>query len=155
MGQLTIKQVMPTGDTHEKYGKEYHIQFAEVDTPVKKWSTKELAAGDILYGEVKDGKFVKDEYKPTPGFKAGERKRENEARTDGMRQGMCMNNAANYVAQMFPDLKEKEWAKKVWGYANALYSLGDLDGFDESMTADETAGMINSIEEVMGPVEKV
>lgn len=50
--------------------------------------------------------------------------------SDGQRQGMCFNNAANYVSKNLIEsgkaLMPDEWAAKVHEYANALYKLGDL-----------------------------
>lgn len=52
----------------------------------------------------------------------------NDDRADGMRQGMCINNAANYVNALgISDISDKEWAKMVYDYAKALYVLGDLN----------------------------
>lgn len=46
--------------------------------------------------------------------------------SDGQRQGMCINNASNYVNSQSKDYTPVQWAERVWRYANALYSLGDL-----------------------------
>lgn len=151
MGKLTIKQVMPTGGELDKYGKAYHVQFDEIDTPVTKWSMKELKVGDNLYGEVKDGKFVKDPYNPTPGQKQFESKKANDARNDGQRQGMCINNAAAYISTMSSEkVDAKSWASEVHKYASALYALGDLDDFVEDMTDDELGAKMTKVEEVFG-----
>lgn len=151
MGKLTIKQVMATGEESEKYGKAYHVQFEENDTPVTKWSMKELKVGDNLYGEVKDGKFVKDPYNPSAGQKQFESKKNNDARNDGQRQGMCINNAATYVAQFSPEkLSATDWAKEVHKYASALYAIGDLENFMDDLTDADLMEKMTAVEQVFG-----
>lgn len=57
--------------------------------------------------------------------------------SDGQRQGMCFNNAANYVNIMHKEglLDAEAWASRVHTYANALYKLGDL-GRDGGSTSE-------------------
>lgn len=149
----TIEQVMETGETHETYGKEYHVKVQTGET-FKKWSTKPLSPGDSLEGEIVDGKFKKKPYE-APAY-SGPKKTYGAVqaeKSDGMRQGMCFNNATLYVNSQFlnKELSETEWADKVWDYANALYAKGDLDGFvpERPVTMEE----LNAI--MGGPVEKV
>ena len=48
--------------------------------------------------------------------------------SDGMKQGMCFNNAAQYVASISPEpLSPNDWAKAVYAYAQSLYSMSDLN----------------------------
>jgi hypothetical protein len=61
--------------------------------------------------------------------------------SDGQRQGMCINNAANYVNSQGKDYSPADWAERVWGYANAIYSLGDLKKEDSTTTVDTVAPM--------------
>jgi len=65
--------------------------------------------------------------------------------SDGMRQGMCINNAANYVNSLeFPQaLTDREWASLVHSYATALYILGDLKEAEE-ITAETVAGVFGA-----------
>lgn len=56
--------------------------------------------------------------------------------SDGQRQGMCINNAANYINSQSKDYTPVEWADRVWRYANTLYGLGDLK--KESNTSIDT-----------------
>lgn len=50
--------------------------------------------------------------------------------SDGQRQGMCINNAANYLVAIHDPkagpLTAEEWAEMVNGYATALYAVSDL-----------------------------
>lgn len=49
-------------------------------------------------------------------------------RGDGMRQGMCFNNAASYLQTSIQGavMEASEWADMVYKYASALYAKGDL-----------------------------
>jgi hypothetical protein len=60
-------------------------------------------------------------YNPKPAYKDN---------SDGQRQGMCFNNAANYVNSRkdSDNYTAEQWAEWVHKYANALYKLGDLGG---------------------------
>lgn len=82
--------------------------------------------------------------------------------SDGQRQGMCINNAANYVNANEKDLTPVAWAEQVWRYANALYNFGDLKKEDvtealDTGTLDEIADVpddgrisLEDIEDVFG-----
>lgn len=79
--------------------------------------------------------------------------------SDGMRQGMCINNAANYVAHNHTDadramLNSDEWAKLVWNYANDLYLLGDLGNVQEGDVVNndvtEEAIDLSDIKDIFG-----
>lgn len=102
--------------------------------------TTEVKEGTKLYGHTEQvtsknsGKeyhvFKKDKI-PDEEYSASKApgrafKKAQDDRGDGMRQGMCINNAANYVNSQNLTLGEGEWATMVYGYANALYALGDL-----------------------------
>jgi hypothetical protein len=137
MSTFTVKSVMPTGKTHATYGTEFYVQFNEVEQAFPLWFKSAPEIGTPVGGEINGGKFkkVKKEYTPeatpsTPGGASSSAPRAPyKDNSDGMRQGMCINNAANYVNSLdFPKgpLTDAEWAQTVFSYANALYRLGDL-----------------------------
>lgn len=131
--QYTVKAVANTGTVDPKYGTKYLVQFNEYQGDVSVSRKDAINVGDVFNGEVKVNSygayFKKD---PTPvsmeiADKAKSYKPGKQA-SDGQRQGMCLNNAANYVSQhgtkiMTPD----EWADTVHSYAEALYNKGDLE----------------------------
>lgn len=96
--------------------------------------------GDKIYGEVKEqtskmGKPYLRFYKATrpegqnaSGDDISSGWKDN---SDGMRQGMCFNNATLFVNMMLADEKPnkpspEEWAELVHAHAQALYMKGDL-----------------------------
>lgn len=94
-----------------------------------------LSPGMVIHGEIQPKpQFEADGFKPdasafqAPGQTSfGASKPAYKDNSDGMRQGMCMNNAAAYVtASTKKELTGDEWATKVYDYANALYNKGDL-----------------------------
>lgn len=132
MSTFTVKSVMPTGKQHNTYGVEFYVQFNEVEQAFPLWFKSAPEVGTTIDGEISNGKFkkIKKEYTPqaetpasTPAAKPAWKDN-----SDGMRQGMCFNNAANYVATLeFPKaLTDAEWAQTVFSYAQALYRMGDL-----------------------------
>lgn len=142
MSEFTIKTATPTGKTDPTYGDEYYVQFEE-DTRAVKMSRKAVPQpGGKENGQIIDGKygayFKKDPYQPTPqggavnvpAKKWTPIKRDN---SDGQRQGMCLNNAANYVntLEFEKALTDREWAQLVHSYATALYRLGDLKDVED------------------------
>lgn len=80
--------------------------------------------------------------------------------SDGQRQGMCINNAANFVnaSEDRKDLTPVMWAERVWRYANALYALGDLtkdqgEKLDEVVDVDDSKPLdLSDIEDIFGKV---
>lgn len=132
MSTFTVKSVMPTGKTHSTYGTEFYVQFNEVEQAFPLWFKTAPEVGTAVDGEINGGKFkkIKKEYtaedKPAPTAGGKPAYKDN---SDGMRQGMCFNNAANYVATLeFPKaLTDAEWSTTVFAYAQALYRLGDLN----------------------------
>lgn len=143
--KLTIKEFQATGVSHPTFGDEYMVEFIEHATPVK-MSRKTLpVVGEEVYGEIKTNSygayFKKDDMQPTAsgqsvdvGHKAwSPMKKDN---SDGQRQGMCINNAANYINTQGKLLTADEWAKAVHSYGSALYRLGDLSMEQPEVTAD-------------------
>lgn len=131
----TVKGVMKTGKSNPTYGTEYYVQFNESENSFAMWFKKDPEVGQQIEGDIEGSKFkkAKKEWNANQTASAGTRpatspttrSRDN---SDGMRQGMCINNAANYVnALEFPKaLTDREWATLVHDYASALYALGDL-----------------------------
>lgn len=130
-----IKAVKTTPkDWESKYGpmKTWLIQVEGNGEPVqlnKKAESPTPQVGDELYGNIEQteyGQKFKSESKP---FAGGGQKREYHDNSDGQRQGMCINNAANFVNSMVSaDIQAHEWAEMVHSFATELYKLGDLDG---------------------------
>lgn len=138
MSTYIIKQVKPTGKADTGYGVPYYVQFEEDDRIVYAQKKSEPQAGDKWDGEIvsdkyNDWKFKKAPFVPgqTVQNTAGNATTKSYAKpaykdnSDGMRQGMCINNAANYVNQL-GEFSDSEWATKVHAFATALYLLGDL-----------------------------
>lgn len=145
MGTYTVKSAMPTGKSDVKFGAEYYVQFEEVDKSFKLWYKNPPTPGQEVEGTIDDWKFVKarKEFNPNPQTQATVpagtstvsatvsapkyvpfKKTDN---SDGMRQGMCINNAANYVNSSNQQaISAEQWANMVHSYASALYTLGDL-----------------------------
>ena len=128
---------MPTGKNNATYGVEYYVKFNESEDTFRLWFKKAPEAGQTIDGDIADGKFkkAKKEWKPQEGGGSTGQggtspapSRSYKDNSDGMRQGMCINNAANYVNSLeFPKaLTDREWAELVHSYATALYILGDL-----------------------------
>jgi hypothetical protein len=153
----TVKSVMPTGKTHDMYGIEFYVQFEEDEKAYPLWFKTPPEIGFQQEGEVVGGKFkkFKKEYNPqTADSSKPAGKSTYKDNSDGMRQGMCMNNAANYVATLeFPKaLTDTEWAKLVYGYANALYVLGDLkvvSEASESVTEPTKDEVLENVSQLM------
>lgn len=128
---------MSTGKTHATYGTEFYVQFNEVEQAFPLWFKSAPEIGTAIDGEINGGKFkkIKKEYTSeatpsTPGSPSSSpAKPAYKDNSDGMRQGMCFNNAANYVAtlEFKTALTDAEWATTVFAYAQALYLKGDLN----------------------------
>lgn len=143
--QYTVRQATPTGKVDSTYGTEYIVHFLDDQREVKMSRQKPVMEGQIENGTIVDGKFgayfKKDPFVPgqtsTPVQPATSSFVTTKPSSDGMRQGMCINNAANYVNALEAKLGYSEWAKEVHGYASALYSQGDLaEIYDETATDD-------------------
>lgn len=171
--KYTIKSVMPTGKTSQMYGTEYYIQFNEVDKAFPLWFKQDPAVGSELEGEINGSKFkkVKKEWKedqssqsqsnPTTSSPTGTKPAYKD-NSDGMRQGMCFNNAANYVNSLDfgKPLTDSEWARTVFAYAQALYRMGDLNVAPEgSQVATEPVveqpTPLENVQAVFGNVQPV
>lgn len=135
--KYTIEQVMPTGETHEMYGTEYHIKMAEDERAFKMWYKSQPAVGQVQEGTIEDSKWGPKFKKQKQEFTAHTESNNSPKRTygavqadknDGQRQGMCFNNAASFVAATLNDekLNPADWANRVYMYAQALYSRGNL-----------------------------
>lgn len=139
----TVKSTMPTGKEDPKFGKEFYVQFNENEQAFPLWFKEAPAIGKEIDGEVVGGKFkkIKKEWTPnagggnaTQGAAPAQSKPVYKDNSDGMRQGMCINNAANYVNSIefrgedgnLRALTDREWSETVHSYATALYRLGDL-----------------------------
>lgn len=169
MSTFTIKSVMPTGKTSQTYGTEFYVQFSEHEQPFPLWFKKEPEIGTTLEGEVVNGKFkkTKKEWKPEQKSESGGNATPAVGRapykdnSDGMRQGMCINNAANYVngLEFEKALTDVEWARTVFSYANALYRLGDLtkapEGSQEAPQENIDQTPLESVQAVFGTGVKV
>ena len=126
--KYTIETVMKTGETSQTFGSEYYVKFAENEGTYKLWFKKDPTAGQQIEGTINGSKFAKAKkaYTP-PAAKPAAKSYSRKDNSDGQRQGMCLNNAANYVNEHSHELVAADlWAKTVWTYANALYLLGDL-----------------------------
>lgn len=81
--------------------------------------------------------------------------------SDGQRQGMCINNAANYInTNNTKELSAVEWAKIVHSYASELYNLGDINKSQPNkvdVVADVNEDKpidLSDIEDIFGPTQK-
>lgn len=152
MSEFTITTSIETGKVDPEWGNEYIIKIAESSDSFKINSKTKPEDGSKIYGTIEQGKWG-------PWFKRGKNpnakpyvntkdSRGNEAprsfgaqqadKSDGMRQGMCMNNAAAYVAAISEgkDLNPRQWSDAVYAYACALYSKGDLKVVEASPISD-------------------
>jgi hypothetical protein len=131
--KYTIEQFLPTGEEHATFGKEYHIKFAEDAGTYKLWYKAEPKNGQVQEGTIEGERFkkyrqpytAKTESAAAPKKTYGAVEKDKQ---DGQRQGMCINNAANYLASK-PNIefvRPDTWAGAVHAYAKALYDLGDL-----------------------------
>lgn len=137
----TVKSAQATGKVDPTYGQEFIVFFNEDPREVKLSRQNPVEVGQEEDGTIIDGKwgayFKKTPWNganaPAPAV-AGQAKapvkpayKDN---SDGMRQGMCFNNAANLVNKMVEltgiNPEPVQWARDVFGFARALYSLGDL-----------------------------
>lgn len=142
----TIQSVMQTGKNSPQFGSEYYVKFNEMADTVPLWFKNEPAVDTPVDLEKVNGKWkkVKKEWNPqtkSQSSSPAETKTAPYARkdnSDGMRMGMCMNNAANYVNSLSFEktLTDQEWALTVYAYASALYALGDLKNPEAATVGD-------------------
>jgi hypothetical protein len=85
------------------------------------------------YGRIEQGEYgavFRKEMDPNAQSSGFQRPTPKARDNDGQRQGMCINNAANFVSVMAEfakkPLTKEEWATQVYEYASALYAKGDL-----------------------------
>lgn len=159
MSTFTVKSTMPTGKKNEKFGQEFYVQFNETEQAFPLWFKEAPAVGKEIEGEISNGKFkkVRKEWKPqeeggskspSGGSPSRSQYKDN---SDGMRQGMCFNNAANYVntLEFGKALTDTEWADIVFSYAQALYRKGDLNVTPEG-SQEEAKDDLATVKEVFG-----
>lgn len=143
--KVTVKSSMPTGKEDAKFGAEYYLQFNELPDTIPFWFKKQPESDQEMEIEQVNGKWkkVKKEWNPNQKQSTSESTSPEQPRrggtykdnSDGMRQGLCINNAAAFVNnQVFDDsllkdglLPAEVWAELVHGYATALYNKGDLN----------------------------
>ena len=160
MPTFTIKQVMPTGEVSDKYGKEFFVQFSEMEDTVRLWYKKDSPEPGTtveLEKGAKGWKKVRKEWKPDEGGKSQSRSGTSPAQSRppykdnslGMRIGMCINNAAAYVntLEFKKALTDREWAETVVAYGKALFVLSD----DSNFTAAQQGEVPKTVSDVFGP----
>lgn len=165
MPKYTVRQATATGKTDPKFGIEYIVHFNEDDREVKLSRQKEVEVGQEENGSIVNSKygayFKKDPYVPpketpttgttdTPVSKAPYRRADN---SDGQRQGMCFNNAANYVNDRSGEepVDFDTWARTVFAYAQALYRLGNLDAPAPEASPVSVDDQIKTVANIFGP----
>ncbi len=148
MEKYTVEAAIPTGKSDPKFGTEFHVKFAENEGTFKLWYKNPPTPGMVQEGEIDGWKFkkAKKEWNPTTPTQDSPRAETPSApyakkvwkdNSDGMRQGMCINNAAASLLA-FPEEDDKTWADRVHARANALYALGDLGQEGEEAGEVET-----------------
>lgn len=147
----TVKDVKPTGKDDPNFGVEYFVQFNEDPRTVTVNRKNPVNVGDSWDGTITESKwgtkfkkapFVPGNPSPVPAASAASAgsppvKPVYKDNSDGQRQGMTINNAANYVAANHKELSPAEWAKVTHSYASELYRLGDLSNEPVDVTNDE------------------
>jgi hypothetical protein len=159
MSTFTVKSTMPTGKANEKFGKEFYVQFDETEQAFPLWFKEAPEVGKQIEGEITNGKFkkIRKEWKPQDDAGGSSPSGGSQPRTpykdnsDGMRQGMCFNNAANFVNTLVFEktLTDREWADLTFAYAQALYRKGDLNVTPEG-SQEEANDPVATVKEVFG-----
>lgn len=122
----TVQNAMKSGKNSDTYGEEYYVKFVESEQTFPLWFKKD-PTGQKINGSIEGSKFKKDKTPPPDEKPTSAPSSRGRYDSDGQRQGMCINNAANYVNSCATEIVTPEkWASTVYGYANALYALGDL-----------------------------
>ena len=169
--KYTIQTVIPTGKSDPMYGTEFHVKFAENEGTFKLWYKTPPTEGQVQEGDIDGWKFKKAKKEwdgnsggsassasapPSTTSKSAYQPRVYKDNSDGMRQGMCFNNAANYVEAISPEpLAPADWARAVKAYAQALYLLGDLAAEEvvpptEQVTEVTVAEAPKTVQEIFG-----
>ena len=169
--KFTIQTVIPTGKSDPMYGTEFHVKFAENEGTFKLWYKTPPTEGQVQEGDIDGWKFKKAKKEwdgnsgggassasapPSTTSKPAYQPRVYKDNSDGMRQGMCFNNAANYVEAISPEpLAPADWARAVKAYAQALYLLGDLAAEEvvpptEQVTEVTVAEAPKTVQEIFG-----
>lgn len=154
MAQYEVVAIKPSGKEHDTYGKEYYLKL-DNDDVARLWYTKGLpSVGDSIeltkdakgYHKVKkdDGKWTSSKTSQTESKSSEKSERPFSKKSStfkdnslGMRIGMCINNASNYVNSL--DIRDsdgnpkvltaEEWAGTVSDYAIALFHKSDDESF--------------------------
>lgn len=167
MTSFTVKSTMPTGKTDPKFGSEFYVQFNEDAQAFPLWFKAAPEIGKEIEGDIINGKFkkVKKEWNPNPTPTtdnaptpaASFAKPAYKDNSDGMRQGMCFNNAANFVNTLVfnQTLSDREWADLVFAYAQALYLMGDLNVPKVGSQPENEEEDLSTVQSVFGPVQPV
>lgn len=167
MEKYTIEKVSPTGKQSPMYGTEYHVKFVENEGHFKLWYKSAPTEGQVQEGTIDGWKFkkAKKEFNPdnqestqetTSAPKPTASRAPYKDNSDGMRQGMCFNNASQYVLNVSPEpLAPAEWAKAVNAYAQALYLVSELSKEPIEVEAPKTkvvtiAEAPKSVQDVFG-----
>lgn len=147
MTTYKVSAVKPSGKDDPKFGVEYYVKL-DNDDVARLWFKKEPVVGQELDLEKGDKgyKKVKKEWNPsnpsstsstTPSkpFQKSSTFKDNSV---GMRIGMCVNNAANYVNSLNIEkdgaphtLSPADWATTVASYAIELFHNTDDTNFTE------------------------
>jgi len=148
---FTVSTVMATGKTSQMFGQEYYVKFAESEQTFTMWFKKEPEQGQKVYGHIEGNRFKKDKKEDQQqSFASSKPAPKREFNQDGMRQGMCFNNAAAYVLNVSSaPMAPKEWAEAVRSYAKALYDESDL-AVDSSSAEVSDADLAREAKEVFG-----
>lgn len=145
MSTYTVKGTMPTGKAHDTFGAEYYVQFNETDLSFPMWFKTAPEIGKQIDGEIQGNKFKKEkkewnpstqtqDSRPAATQSAPSAKPAYKDNSEGMRKGMVINNAAQYVvATATESLTPSQWAKAVTAYARALYALSELEDAPEEV----------------------
>jgi hypothetical protein len=133
--RLHSKHGNASGRKLRKVWHQYHVKFNESEETFQLWFKKQPEQGQVIRGEIKDGKFTKEKKQWNGSSESGQPYKKpygavEADKADGQRQGMCFNNAAAQVASLqsiqgkvlAPDV----WANAVHEYAQALYATGNL-----------------------------
>lgn len=152
----TISNVMPTGKDDPKYGTEFYVKFKESPDTFTLWYKTAPAEGTEVQGNIVDGKFKKYKapYNGATESKTAYKKPYGAVqadKNDGMRQGMCINNAATFVNTMLSKqdtpASPEEWADLVFTHAQALYDKGNLAPKPEGV---EITDEVKNVKNVFG-----
>lgn len=138
--QYTLSNLIESGESHDTYGTKYIVKFAESAETFELWFKKPPTVGSTIEGTIDGTKFKKTK---TFGNQSGggqpKKPYTKVDNSDGQRQGMTINNAAQYVQHTATKpLTPVEWADAVYKYATALYSKGDLKAVQRAENASDS-----------------